>query len=338
MLVVRGTRVLGLPGPARGPRPRPAGRAPAGDQRRAERRGLHVGQGAGRAAFAGRRCVTRSRRATGCCATPTRSWRCRGRSGTRCARPAIPAERIRLLPHGVDVERFRPASPDERRALRARLGLPEGVLAVYSGRLLRGKGLETLVDAMALAALPRERCGSSLLGLGRGPARRRAGAPAAGERARPRGERDLRRAASTNVADYLRACDMFVFPSLFEALGIALVEAAACGLPAVASRTGGIVDVIEDGRSGALVPPGRPRTRSAAALAALAADPERRAAMGREARARRRAPLRRAGRARALPRPLSRGQLAPVLTPVGTCSSCRCSPSSMTGRSSLKEK
>src|SRR5262249_43982371 len=56
----------------------------------------------------------------------------------------VARERIHLLPHGVDVERFRPADAAERRSLRASLGLPEGVLAVYSGRLLRGKGLETL--------------------------------------------------------------------------------------------------------------------------------------------------------------------------------------------------
>ena len=89
---------------------------------------------------------------------------------------------------------------------------------------------------------------------------------------------------SDRVADYLRACELFVFPSLFEALGIALVEAAACGLPAVASRTGGIVDVVDDGRSGLLVPPGD-AFALAAALAALAGDAARRAAMGAAARA-----------------------------------------------------
>ena len=59
-----------------------------------------------------------------------------------------------------------------------------------------------------------------------------------------------------NVEDALRASDVFAFPSEYEALGLSLLEAAACGLPAVASRTGGIVDVVEDGRSGWLVPPG----------------------------------------------------------------------------------
>jgi glycosyltransferase involved in cell wall biosynthesis len=193
----------------------------------------------------------------------------------------IPRERIRLLPHGVDVERFRPAEPPERQTLRARLGLPEGVLAVYSGRLLRGKGLETLVDAMASPALP-EALRLVLLGSGEGQLDVE---PELLRRVSERGlnERVVFAGRVENVADHLRAADLFVFPSLFEALGIALVEAAACGLPAVASRTGGIVDVVDHDRSGLLVAPGS-APALAAALATLAADPGRRAAMGREAR------------------------------------------------------
>ncbi len=64
----------------------------------------------------------------------------------------VPAERIALLPHSVDTERFSPADAGERAALRARLGLPGGVLAVYTGRLLRGKGLETLLEAFSTVA------------------------------------------------------------------------------------------------------------------------------------------------------------------------------------------
>jgi len=193
----------------------------------------------------------------------------------------VPGERIHLLPHGVDVERFRPATPEERRALRQRLGLPEGVLAVYSGRLLRGKGLETLVDALASPALAERLC-LVLVGAGEGlldvepELRRRVAAQGLAARVVFAGRVE-------SVEDYLRASDLFVFPSVFEALGIALVEAAACGLPAVASRTGGIVDVVEDGRSGRLVPPGDGEAL-AQALAALAGDSEARAAMGREAR------------------------------------------------------
>ena len=140
------------------------------------------------------------------------------------------------------------------------------------------------------------------------------------------------------MEDVLRAADLFVFPSVFEALGIALVEAAACGLPAVASRTGGIVDVVEDGRSGLLVAPGDP-VALGEGLRALAGDAEGRAAMGREARRlavarfdERDALL----RYRALFREVSSPRL--FFIPAGTCSSCRCSSSSITGRSSLNEK
>jgi glycosyltransferase involved in cell wall biosynthesis len=196
---------------------------------------------------------------------------------------SVPAERIRLLPHGVDTLRFHPASPDERATLRARLGLPQGLLAIYSGRLLRGKGLETLVEALAAPSLPRD-VRVVLLGSGEGQA-----LDATGDLRRRVAERGLETRVvfagrSDRVEDYLRACDLFVFPSLFEALGIALVEAAACGLPAIASRTGGIVDVVDDAHSGLLVPPGDPGAL-AGALAVLAGDSARRAAMGAAARA-----------------------------------------------------
>ncbi len=196
----------------------------------------------------------------------------------------VPRERIVLLPHGVDTERFRPAATGEKGALRRELGLPEGVLAVYSGRLLRGKGLETLLDAFAAIADRAAGLGLVLVGSGEGQAlsiedelRRRVAQRGLGTRVAFAGRVE-------RVEDYLRAADLFVFPSVFEALGIALVEAAACALPAVASRTGGIVDVVEDGGSGCLVAPG-----DAAALCEvllrLAGDDALRTRMGREARA-----------------------------------------------------
>ncbi len=195
----------------------------------------------------------------------------------------IPGERIFVLPHGVDTARFRPAEPAERSALRARLGLPDGVLVVWSGRLLRGKGLDTLLEALARLAGDVPDLRLLLVGSGEGQAlsiedelRRRAGeSDLAG--------RVLFAGRVERVEDALRAADVFVFPSVFEALGISLVEAAACGLPAVASRTGGIVDVVEDGRSGILVPPGDPAAL-AGGMRALGTDADRCAAMGREAR------------------------------------------------------
>jgi glycosyltransferase involved in cell wall biosynthesis len=191
-------------------------------------------------------------------------------------------ERVAWIAHAVDTGRFRPAGADERVALRRALGLPAGVIATYTGRLLHGKGLDVLLEAFARVAAARPELQLVLVGAGEGhlsaeeSLRRRASvAPLAGRvRFAGRAER---------VEDWLRASDLFVFPSLFEGLGISLVEAASCGLPSIGSRTGGIPDVIEDGVSGLLVPPGDPGAL-AATLASLAADGERRAAMGREAR------------------------------------------------------
>ena len=196
----------------------------------------------------------------------------------------VPLERIALLPHGVDTARFRPATAGERSALRARLGLPrEALLVTYTGRLLRGKGLETLLAAFGRAAAQEPRAHLSLVGSGSGQAlsveeelRQRVREAGLEPRVTFAGRVDA-------VEDWLRASDVFAFPSIFEALGISLVEAAACGLPCVGSRTGGIVDVIEDGGTGRLFPPGD-TDALAAALGELLADPARRAAMGEAAR------------------------------------------------------
>jgi glycosyltransferase involved in cell wall biosynthesis len=282
VLVVRGTRVLGLPGLL-------AGRAC----------GLGVvmqpetnGELSGEAWTWGKAWAGGARERLARAATAVRNRWLRDADAfvamSRAIREemvaaGVPRERVTVLPHGVDTERFRPASAAERAGLRAGLGLPDGILAVYSGRLLRGKGLDTLLEAFAGVASRARDLRLVLVGSGEGQAlsveeelKRRAGEGDLSGRVVFTGRRD-------RVEDALRAADLYVFPSVFEALGIALVEAAACGLPAVASRTGGIVDVVEDGRSGRLVAPGDPAALGAA-LVALAADPALRASMGRQAR------------------------------------------------------
>jgi glycosyltransferase involved in cell wall biosynthesis len=195
----------------------------------------------------------------------------------------VAAERVHLIPHGVDLARFRPASADDRTALRARLGLPAGATVLtYTGRLLRGKGLELLLETFI--GLRRPSTVLMLVGSGAGQTlsiedelRRRAGEAGVAGRVIFTGRVD-------DVQDYLRASDVFVFPSLFEALGISLVEAAACGLPCVASRTGGIVDVVEHERTGLLHEPGD-GAGLAAGVERVLADGALAAALGRAARA-----------------------------------------------------
>jgi glycosyltransferase involved in cell wall biosynthesis len=284
VLIVRGTRVLGLPGLL-------AARAlgkPVVLQ--AEVNGEMSGEvftwgrlatgspGARlvRAAFAARNVLVRD---ADCFVAMSR------RIAGELAEAGVPNEKVALVPHGVDTARFRPAEPVEKLDLRRRLGLPAGAVVVsYAGRLLRGKGLETLVEAYAAARATEPRLLLLLVGSGAGQSlsieaelRERVQRDGLDAGVRFAGQAD-------NVDDFLRASDIFALPSVFEALGLALVEAAACGLACIGTRTGGIVDVIEDGRSGLLIEPDDTAGLTRALLR-LASDAGLRERLGAAARA-----------------------------------------------------
>ncbi|MGH7931765.1 MAG: glycosyltransferase, partial [Candidatus Binataceae bacterium] len=82
----------------------------------------------------------------------------------------------------------------------------------------------------------------------------------------------------------LWALDVFVMPSLHEGLGVAALEAMACGLPAIVTASGGLGETVEDGRSGVKVPPADAGALAQAILR-LASNPQARATMGAAARA-----------------------------------------------------
>jgi glycosyltransferase involved in cell wall biosynthesis len=86
------------------------------------------------------------------------------------------------------------------------------------------------------------------------------------------------------VAALLAGADLFVWPAVAEVIGLALLEAQACGVPVVAGRRPGVAAIVDDGRTGRLTPPGD-TAAFAAAVGALLDDPAGRAAMGQQARA-----------------------------------------------------
>jgi glycosyltransferase involved in cell wall biosynthesis len=89
--------------------------------------------------------------------------------------------------------------------------------------------------------------------------------------------------ARQDVPECLATFDLFAFPSFNEGMGRAMVEAMATGLPTVATRVGGIPDVVADGETGVLVPPGD-EAALAGALLGLLRDPRQRQTYGQAAR------------------------------------------------------
>jgi glycosyltransferase involved in cell wall biosynthesis len=192
----------------------------------------------------------------------------------------VPHVRIAHLPHGIDVSRFRPATAAERAALRLGHGLDPGARIVcFTGRLLQGKGLLTLVEAFARVAAHDPAAHLLIVGSGQGQALSVEDALHARVREAGLGPRVTFTGRVESVEDHLRASDVFAFPSVYEALGLSLIEAGACGLPAVGCRTGGIVDVIAEGKTGLLVAPGDVEGL-ADALGQLLSDGPRRERMG----------------------------------------------------------
>jgi glycosyltransferase involved in cell wall biosynthesis len=165
-------------------------------------------------------------------------------------------DRVFFIPNPVDTTRFAPASPDERRRLRAGLGIDEAaVLAVFVGRLSREKGAVEL--ATAWATLEPKATVAFI-----GPPMTGHDWDVSGNVARIAREsritssfRLLGGQPPAEVAAWLKAADFAVQPSHFEAMGLAAAEEMAAGLPVIATDTGGYRDFIVSEENGLLVPP-----------------------------------------------------------------------------------
>ena len=132
----------------------------------------------------------------------------------------------RVIPNGIDTGRFHPASRDQRARMRAALGLTNEFTWIAVGRLMWKKNFQAL-----LRAFPAD-SGTALLLVGAGPDEPELRA-SAGPNIRFLGER-------TDIPDLLGAADAYVISSTVEGLPLALLEAAACGLPCLATDVGGI--------------------------------------------------------------------------------------------------
>lgn len=169
----------------------------------------------------------------------------------------VSSSRIHPIPNAVDVERFIPAGREQRLAARRELGVPADVrLLVYTGRLVEYKGLPGLVEVWPQVVASHPAARLALVGAG--------GSDIAACEAELRGRVETLGIADTvrfpgavdDVVPWLHAADGFVFPSRDEAFGLSLVEAMACGLPAVTTPVGGLADIADPGENALVVEPG----------------------------------------------------------------------------------
>jgi glycosyltransferase involved in cell wall biosynthesis len=187
----------------------------------------------------------------------------------------VSAAKLTIVPNGVDVNRWRPDAV-KREALRREVLEDHEFLWLAAGRLDPVKDYPTLLQAMV--EVPEQAC---LVIAGAGQL-----------------EKELRRFANElglerrvrfllfepNVCRWMQAADAFVLSSRWEGLPMALMEAAACELPAVATDVPGTREVLMDGQTGLLVSAGNALDLAGAMTCMMQVSPEERQAMGAKAR------------------------------------------------------
>lgn len=191
----------------------------------------------------------------------------------------VPWPKAQVVPNGIALDGFAPASTSMRERLHRLLDLPEDHTLIGNvGRLNWAKDQVGLIRAFG--RLHAQRPDTALVLIGDGELRvelqREAAEEGVGDRVYFLGDR-------TDVHELLQGLDLFVLSSLSEGYSIALLEACAVALPIVATDVGGNAEIVHDGHTGRLVPPGDP-TALAEAILSLLREPQRATACGRAAR------------------------------------------------------
>jgi glycosyltransferase involved in cell wall biosynthesis len=195
-------------------------------------------------------------------------------------RGIVPAAMAKVVPNGIQVESFQPATAAARERLLQMLQLPVQTRVIGSvGRLNWAKDQAGLIRAFR--QVHKQRSDTVLVLVGDGELRAELQQCAINEGVAA----DVRFLGDRNdVHELLQGFDLFVLSSLSEGYSMALLEACAVALPIVATTVGGNGEIVHDGSSGRLVPPGDPAALTNAMLDLLR-HPERALALGRAARA-----------------------------------------------------
>lgn len=188
-----------------------------------------------------------------------------------------PPEKVVVIPNGIDVEEFRPAPRSND--IREQCGFGADTIVVGAvGRLVEQKGFHSFIEAAAIARQTRPELRFVIAGSGRQEEELRQDIAGRGQ-----SEAFKLIGQSHDVPSFLAGIDIFVMPSLWEGLGLALLEAMAAGIACVATDIGGPREVIANRVNGLVVPPASP-VQLASAIEELAASEPLRNAYGAAAR------------------------------------------------------
>ena len=182
----------------------------------------------------------------------------------------VPENRISVIHNGIDVDAYADC------ALRKNLSAPIKLLTI--GSLTQKKGQVHLLDAVAGLKKNGLHCVLTILGEG----------PLSIDLPKKAVQLSIQEIVhfegfKSNVADYLAQTDIFILPSLWEGLPVSLMQAMACGIPCVATRIGGVCELINEGKNGVLVKQAN-STQLAEAVLALAKNDDLRYTLGQNAR------------------------------------------------------
>lgn len=187
---------------------------------------------------------------------------------------AAPPSKIRYVPNAIDVRRFT-ASAERRQAARQALGIPAGAFVWLAiGNLRVPKDYPNMIECFRLVVAKQP--AAQLLIAGSGPLADSLAAQV--EAGSIPGVRFL--GTRSDVAGLLSAADGFLMSSSWEGTPLALLEASAASLPVVATRVGGIGEVVVDGVSGYLVPPSDPVALAGACLRVMSTPAGLRESLG----------------------------------------------------------
>lgn len=181
-------------------------------------------------------------------------------SSNECARLAkfeyfLDKQKVTASVNGVDVQQFRPLETKPKDII-SRLGISSSALVVFTAsRLIRGKGIHILINAMA--NILEKISNTYLLIAGVGPGEKSLKALADDLGISPK-VIFLGYIPNEKLAEYYNICDVFVYPTLlYESFGISVAESMACGKTVIAAKSGGIATSIDHGHNGFLYRPYR---------------------------------------------------------------------------------